>query len=203
MRVHIVEPQKERAGVSLVRQRLFAEPGDRLGSLHLSLARQPCLVVDVESLTETKRSVEIRVVDGCGRAIAGGLKRLRERLIEVGQITVSHVESVLRGIEPREHRGETTSRLRPVSESRVEGDALRGKGVDMWARRPRVSVDAEVIVAERVDRNEKDVDPGVRCCEFTSLRRTRAGEAEAGDEAGGSERSHVDSVDDTHEVIGV
>ena len=137
----------------------------------------PGLLVGVESLRETERRVEIAVIERGGGAVARVAKCLRERLVELGQISLTDGQAMLRRIESSEERGEAPACLGPVRERNVEGDAARRERVDVGARHPGIAIRAEMIRAQGIDGDEQNVDAGVAAgngCERRVTRRVVA-----------------------------
>src|SRR5439155_19338678 len=76
---------------------------------------------------------------------------------EIEEDRVRLAVAVARRIAPRQHDHHAPPRLRPGGVRALENGARAGEGVDPGARPPLVTVRAEVVGPQRVDRDEQDV----------------------------------------------
>jgi hypothetical protein len=121
------------------------------------------------------------VADDRGRGVAGVRERLREQRSARVERLQQIAHAVLVRIETREDARHRRRGLRARALGVREEETLRGEAIEVRGRRPRVPVAAEVIRAQRVDRDQEHVRP--------RLAAIRAREREA------AERENADAKD--------
>ena len=120
-------------------------------------------VVEVaEALPEAVLLLQVEVRDEARRVVAAGSQALgervkaradeRARLPPVLELLVEHVR-----IETRHERGQRVQRLRGLGDRRLEDRAAAGEDGKVRCRRPLVAVELEMVVTERVDRDQDQV----------------------------------------------
>ena len=186
VRVHVVQPQEER--LIGARRPQVSDPavGDGAGTVRLRRQRRllPGLAVALEAAGIAVLRGQVRVVHDGRRPVARLVEHAGQRGIEVEQDLVGLAVAVLRGPPPRHHHDEAAARLGPERERAIEDGAALPEGVDVRAGRPAVTVDAEVIGAQGVDRDQEDAQAIARPRgREARTRRRRTGVATTGQSA--------------------
>ena len=176
VRVHVVQPEQERAVGLRLAEVADPVPGDRARAVHLRGERLllPRLAVAVEAPRVPERGGDVGVVDGGHRLVPRVLQDAGQRRVPPEEEGVALAVAGLRREAAGHDPDEAAAGLGPVGVGLLEDGAAPGEGVHPRARRPAVPVRAHVVGAQRVDRDEQNAHPIARRRRAGGRRRLRA-----------------------------
>ena len=134
----------------------------------------PDLMERVVPPTKSHQLADLRIVDEASRVVAVLLESLGYRRNSIVEAGLVH-NTMLRGVDPGEHRSVSRGRPDRRRERIPEQNRLLGKTVQKGRRRSVVSVAGHVIGPQRIDRDEDDIRIGFHYRESNYQARGKAG----------------------------